>query len=48
MAPDLSELLKMPGFGGCRVGGCSAGLPAVFIGILVFFALPDRPRDAKF
>jgi MFS transporter, ACS family, tartrate transporter len=24
------------------------GLPAVAIGILVFFTLPDRPRDAKF
>jgi ACS family tartrate transporter-like MFS transporter len=50
-APISSELLKMSGIAGLpgwQWMFLLEGLPAVAIGILVFFVLPDRPRDAKF
>jgi len=50
-APISSQLLKMSGIAGLpgwQWMFLLEGLPAVAIGILVFFALPDRPRDAKF
>jgi ACS family tartrate transporter-like MFS transporter len=50
-APISSELLKMSGIAGLpgwQWMFLLEGLPAVAIGVLVFFALPDRPRDAKF
>jgi ACS family tartrate transporter-like MFS transporter len=50
-APISSELLKMSGIAGLpgwQWMFLLEGLPAVAIGILVFFKLPDRPRDAEF
>jgi ACS family tartrate transporter-like MFS transporter len=50
-APISSELLKMSGIAGLpgwQWMFLLEGLPAVGIGLLVFFLLPDRPRDAKF
>jgi ACS family tartrate transporter-like MFS transporter len=50
-APLSSQLLKMSGIAGLpgwQWMFLLEGLPAVAIGILVFFTLPDRPRDAKF
>jgi MFS transporter, ACS family, tartrate transporter len=50
-APISSQLLKMSGIAGLpgwQWMFLLEGLPAVAIGMLVFFALPDRPRDAKF
>jgi ACS family tartrate transporter-like MFS transporter len=50
-APISSQLLKMSGIAGLpgwQWMFLLEGLPAVAIGILVFFTLPDRPRDAKF
>jgi MFS transporter, ACS family, tartrate transporter len=50
-APISSELLKMSGIWGLpgwQWMFLLEGLPAVGIGALVFFLLPDRPRDAKF
>ncbi len=50
-APLSSQLLKMSGIAGLpgwQWMFLLEGLPAVAIGILVFFLLPDRPRDAKF
>src|SRR5665213_1323755 len=50
-APISSQLLKMSGIAGLpgwQWMFLLEGLPAVAIGILVFFLLPDRPRDAKF
>jgi len=50
-SPISGQLLKMSGIGGLpgwQWMFLLEGLPAVAIGILVLFALPDRPRDAKF
>ncbi|HMH64880.1 MAG TPA: MFS transporter [Rhizomicrobium sp.] len=50
-APLSSQLLKMSGIAGLpgwQWMFLLEGLPAVAIGILVFFALPDRSRDATF
>jgi ACS family tartrate transporter-like MFS transporter len=50
-APISSQLLKMSGIAGLpgwQWMFLLEGLPAVAIGVLVFFMLPDRPRDAKF
>jgi ACS family tartrate transporter-like MFS transporter len=50
-APISSQLLKMSGIAGLpgwQWMFLLEGLPAVAIGVLVFFTLPDRPRDAKF
>jgi ACS family tartrate transporter-like MFS transporter len=50
-APISSALLKMSGIAGLpgwQWMFLLEGLPAVAIGVLVFFLLPDRPRDAKF
>ena len=50
-APLSSQLLKMSGIAGLpgwKWMFLLEGLPAVAIGILVFYLLPDRPRDAKF
>jgi MFS transporter, ACS family, tartrate transporter len=49
-APISSEILKMSGIGGLpgwQWMFLLEGLPAVGIGLLVFFLLPDRPRDAS-
>jgi len=48
-APISSQLLKMSGVAGLpgwQWMFLLEGLPAVGIGLLVFFLLPDRPRDA--
>jgi ACS family tartrate transporter-like MFS transporter len=50
-APISGQLLKMSGIAGLpgwQWMFLLEGLPAVAIGALVFFALPDRPSDAKF
>jgi ACS family tartrate transporter-like MFS transporter len=50
-SPISAQLLKMSGIGGLpgwQWMFLLEGLPAVAIGILVLFALPDAPRDAKF
>ena len=50
-APISSQLLKMSGVAGLpgwQWMFLLEGLPAVAIGLLVLFALPDYPRDAKF
>jgi ACS family tartrate transporter-like MFS transporter len=50
-SPISSQLLKMSGMGGLpgwQWMFLLEGLPAVAIGLLVLFALPDYPRDAKF
>jgi ACS family tartrate transporter-like MFS transporter len=50
-SPISGQLLKMSGIGGLpgwQWMFLLEGLPAVAIGVLVLFALPDTPRDAKF